>query len=113
RRNHPDVCDIHLTLGGVCRYHAVVQIDKKNDGEAKNIIMATLGVHYDIKNVVVVDKDVDIHNPSEVEWALATRFQADKDLVVVADVQGSRLDPSSQNGVSTKTGFDATKPLSA
>ena len=39
--------------------------------------------HYDVKHVIVVDEDVDIHNPAEVEWAVATRFQADRDLVVV------------------------------
>jgi 2,5-furandicarboxylate decarboxylase 1 len=63
--------------------------------------------------VVVVDEDVDIHNPAEVEWAVATRFQADRDLVVVPESQGSKLDPSTRNGVGAKMGLDATKPLSA
>jgi 2,5-furandicarboxylate decarboxylase 1 len=63
--------------------------------------------------VIVVDDDVDIHNPAEVEWAVATRFQADRDLLVVTESQGSRLDPSTRNGVGAKVGLDATKPLAA
>ena len=62
---------------------------------------------------MVVDPDVDIHNPQEVEWAVATRFQADRDLLVVAGAQGSKLDPSTQDGVGAKMGLDATIPLSA
>jgi 2,5-furandicarboxylate decarboxylase 1 len=56
---------------------------------------------------------VNIGDPDEIEWAIATRFQADKDLVVVADAQGSKLDPSSRNGISAKMGLDATTPLEA
>jgi 2,5-furandicarboxylate decarboxylase 1 len=63
--------------------------------------------------VIVVDEDVDIHNSTEVEWAVATRFQADRDLVVVGEAQGSKLDPSTRDGVGAKMGLDATKPLSA
>jgi 2,5-furandicarboxylate decarboxylase 1 len=59
------------------------------------------------------DDDVDIHNPTEVEWAVATRFQADRDLLVVSESQGSKLDPSTRDGVGSKMGLDATKPLSA
>ena len=78
----------------------------------KNIIMGAFAGHYDIKQVVVVDMDVDIDEPSEIEWAIATRFQADRDLLVVSGAQGSKLDPSSCDGVSAKMGIDATKPLS-
>ena len=63
--------------------------------------------------MVVVDSDVDIHNPTEVEWAVATRFQADRDLVLVHESQGSKLDPSTRDGVGSKMGFDATVPLAA
>jgi 2,5-furandicarboxylate decarboxylase 1 len=107
------VKDVHLSPGGVCRYHLYVQIEKRNDGEAKNVILAALGAHYDIKHVVVVDSDVDIHNPQEVEWAIATRFQADRDVVIVSDSQGSRLDPSARDGVGAKAGFDATIPVNS
>jgi 2,5-furandicarboxylate decarboxylase 1 len=113
QRSFPDVLDARLTRGGTCRYHLVVKIDKKSNGEPKNIIMGAFGGHYDLKQVVVVDQDVNIDDPHEIEWAIATRFQADRDLVVVSGAQGSKLDPSSDGGISAKMGIDATKPVEA
>jgi 2,5-furandicarboxylate decarboxylase 1 len=112
RRSFPNVRDVHLSLGGVCRYHLYVQIAKRQEGEAKNIMLGAFAGHYDVKQVIVVDEDVDIHNPAEVEWAVATRFQADRDLVIIQESQGSKLDPSTRDGVGAKMGLDATKPLS-
>jgi 2,5-furandicarboxylate decarboxylase 1 len=111
QRSFPSVRDVRLTRGGTCRYHLAVKIDKKSQGEPKNVIMGAFGGHYDIKQVVVVDMDVNIDDETEIEWAVATRFQADRDLVIVAGAQGSKLDPSSDNGISAKMGIDATKPL--
>jgi 2,5-furandicarboxylate decarboxylase 1 len=113
QRSFPSVRDVRLTRGGTCRYHLAVKIDKKSPGEPKNIIMGAFGGHYDIKQVVVVDMDVNIDDETEIEWAVATRFQADRDLVIVSGAQGSKLDPSSDNGISAKMGIDATKPLSS
>src|SRR5579872_5935435 len=112
QRSFPSVRDVRLTRGGTCRYHLAVKIDKKSQGEPKNVIMGAFGGHYDIKQVVVVDMDVNIDDEREIEWAVATRFQADRDLVVVSGAQGSKLDPSSDDGISAKMGLDATKPLS-
>jgi 2,5-furandicarboxylate decarboxylase 1 len=113
QRSLPCVRDVHLSRGGVMRYHLYVKIKKQSDGEAKNVICAAFGAHYDVKHVIVVDEDINIHDSTEVEWAVATRAQADRDIVVVADAQGSRLDPSANNGVSAKMGIDATIPLAA
>jgi 2,5-furandicarboxylate decarboxylase 1 len=113
QRSFPTVLDARLTRGGTCRYHLVVKIDKKSNGEPKNIIMGAFGGHYDLKQVVIVDRDVNIDDPHEIEWAIATRFQADRDLVVVSGAQGSKLDPSSEGGISAKMGIDATKPVEA
>ncbi|MGC5615383.1 UbiD family decarboxylase [Georgenia sp. Z1491] len=113
RRTFPCVKDVHLSLGGVARYHLYVQVDQAQPGEAKNVILGALATHYDIKHVTVVDTDVDVHDPREVEWAVATRFQADRDLVVVGPSQGSKLDPSTTEGVGAKLGFDATVPAGA
>jgi 2,5-furandicarboxylate decarboxylase 1 len=113
RRSFPSVRDLHLSRGGTCRYHLAVQIAKGSEGEARNVILGALAVHYDVKHVVVVDPDVDVHDPAEVEWAVATRFQADRDLVVVPGAQGSKLDPSTDDGVGAKMGLDATVPLAA
>ncbi|MDQ0341016.1 2,5-furandicarboxylate decarboxylase 1 [Caldalkalibacillus uzonensis] len=113
RNTVPTVKNVHLTLGGTCRYHLIVSMQKRNEGEAKNVILAAFAAHYDIKHVTVVDDEVDIFNLEEVEWALATRFQADKDLVIVNGALGSKLDPSTSNGVSSKMGFDCTVPLNS
>src|SRR5499426_1882711 len=113
KRSFPNVLDVHLSHGGVGRYHLYVRIRKRQEGEAKNVMLGAFAGHYDIKHVVVVDDDVDIHDPAEVEWAIATRFQADQDLVIVPNSQGSKLDPSTRDGVGAKMGLDATKPLSA
>lgn len=126
RRSFPGVLDVHLSLGGVGRYHLYVQIKKTHEGLPKNVIAGAFSSHYDVKHVVVVDEDVDVHVPSQVEWAIATRFQAKRGLVVIHDAQGSVLDPSTTvglpidvdgvipshyQGMSSKLGFDATKPL--
>lgn len=113
QRSFSCVRDVHLSLGGTCRYHLYIQLDNPFPGEAKNVILAAFGTHYDIKHVTTVDLDVDVHNPNEVEWAVATRFQAERDLVIVHDSQGSRLDPSTRDGVGSKMGFDATVPQGA
>lgn len=109
----PNTLAVHLTPGGSCRYHAVVQIDKRNEGEAKNAMLAAFSSSHEIKRVVVVDKDVDIFDPVEVEWAIATRFQAGRDCSIITRALGSKLDPSSDDGLSDKMGIDATVPLGA
>lgn len=126
QRSFPNVLDVHLSIGGVARYHLFVKIRKSHEGQPKNIICAAFGAHYDIKQVVVVDDDVEVHDPLQVEWAVATRFQADRDLVVISGAQGSVLDPSTTvgqefgegtappahlQGLSAKMGLDATRPV--
>ena len=126
KRSFPGVLDVHLSLGGVGRYHLFVQIKKTHEGMPKNVIAGAFSSHYDVKHVVVVDEDVDVHDSSQVEWAIATRFQAKQDLVLIHDAQGSVLDPSTTvglpsqadgviplhyQGLSSKMGLDATKPL--
>lgn len=111
RQTVPSVKAVHMSPGGTCRYHAIVSINKRNEGEAKNAILAALANSFDIKHVVVTDEEVDIFNMEEVEWAIATRFQADRDLVVVHEAQSSKLDPSTRDGVGSKMGFDCTIPL--
>lgn len=126
QRSFPNVLDVHLAIGGVGRYHLYVKIRKTHEGQPKNVICAAFGAHYDIKQVIVVDDDVQVHEPQQVEWAVATRFQADRDLVVIHGAQGSVLDPSTTigqdfgdgvappphlQGLSAKMGLDATRPV--
>lgn len=109
----PNVLNVHLAPGGICRYHLYVQMDPQQRGETKNVIMGAFAAHYDIKQVIIVDRDVDIYNSEMVEWAVATRFQADRDLVVIPGAQGSKLDPSADEGFGAKMGLDATVPIDA
>jgi UbiD family decarboxylase len=63
-----------------------------------------------MKRVIVVDNDIDIYDDRQIEWALATRFQADEDLIIIPEARGSTLDSSAKNGVTHKVGIDATYP---
>ena len=106
----PEVHAVRLTEGGCCWLHGVVSITKQKEGDGKNAILAALGAHTSMKLVVVVDDDVDIHDNDALEWAIATRFQADRDLVVVQGARGSSLDPSADE-TTAKMGIDATRPV--
>jgi 2,5-furandicarboxylate decarboxylase 1 len=107
------VKDINVTLGGCAFWHAVISI-KKQPGEAKNALLAALSV-MDLKHVVVVDDDIDVNNPMDVEWAIATRVQGDRDVMIVTNARAKPLDPSLPQGAGvvptgTKVGIDATIP---
>ena len=110
----PSVKAVNLTPGGCGWLHAVIAIEKNVDGDAKNAILAAFSAHPSLKHVVVVDPDIDVYDLEQVEWAIATRFQAGEDLVVIRNVRGSTLDPSAdqETGLTTKVGLDATVPLS-
>ena len=108
--------NVLVTMGGGSWLHGVVQISKKNPDDGKKAIEAAFNGHKSMKHVVIVDDDVDIYNPNAVEWAIATRFQAGKDLVVKLDQPGSSLDPSSKQeegkkALTDKIGVDATIPF--
>ncbi len=106
------VKDINVTLGGCAFWHAVISI-KKQAGEGKNALLAALSV-MDLKHVVVVDDDIDVFDPTDVEWAIATRVQGDRDIMIVTEARGKPLDPSlapRPPGVvptTAKVGIDAT-----
>jgi UbiD family decarboxylase len=106
----PAVRGVRLTEGGCCWLHAVVSIRQQKAGDAKNAILAAFAGHASLKQVVVVDEDVDPFDDRAVEWAVATRFQGDRDLVVVEGARGSSLDPSA-GSTTAKLGIDATMPV--
>ena len=88
---------------------AVIQIDRDNPGQPKNLAMAALTAHINIRNVVVVDRDVDVSQPSELLWALTNRVDWREDMFLVNNAQGHEMDPvADQRGVSFKLGIDAT-----
>lgn len=88
---------------------AVIRIDRDNPGTPKNLALAALSAHINVRNVIVVDRDVDIHEPSEIQWALTNRVHWTDDVFVVPGAQGHEMDPvADQRGVGTKVGIDAT-----
>jgi 2,5-furandicarboxylate decarboxylase 1 len=107
--------NVLVTMGGGSWLHGIVQIEKKDPSDPKKAIEAAFNGHKSMKHVVIVDEDVDIYSPNAIEWAIATRFQGDKDLVIKPDQSGSSLDPSGKHEtgkktLTTKIGVDATIP---
>lgn len=107
--------NVLVTMGGGSWLHGIVQIEKKDPGDPKKAIEAAFNGHKSMKHVVIVDEDVDIYSPNAIEWAIATRFQGNKDLVIKPDQPGSSLDPSGEHEagkktLTTKIGVDATIP---
>jgi len=105
--------DVNVSPGGSSWLHTIVKINKQSPDDGMKAIQAAFEGHSSCKHVFVVDKDIDIYNPLEVEWAMATRFQGDEDMLVKERERGSSLDPSAELGthLTTKIGFDLTKPL--
>jgi 2,5-furandicarboxylate decarboxylase 1 len=107
--------DVYITPGGCSWLHAVVQIRKKNPDDGKKAIQAAFQGHKSLKHCVIVDDDINIYDPNDVEWAIATRFQADKNAVILPNQPGSSLDPSGdltegKKARTCKMGLDATIP---
>lgn len=114
KKAYPQTQHVSMTNGGCNWLHAVIQIKKKSESDPKKIIKKTFESHRSLKQVTVVDEDIDPNSAESVEYAMATRFQADKDLVIIKKVRGSSLDPSSdQKKLQTaKMGIDATRSFS-
>jgi 2,5-furandicarboxylate decarboxylase 1 len=109
----PSIAGFHF-LEGTCMLNAAISISKKSEGDVKRALYLALNLNPNMKNVIVVDDDVDIYSITELSWALATRFQPNKDIIIVSDVSGSFIDPSvKENQVTAKIGIDATKPIGA
>jgi UbiD family decarboxylase len=109
----PTTKQVVLTDGGCNWLHAVISIRKRLEGEAKNAILAAFAAHPSLKLAIVVDDDIDVNDPKQVEYAIATRFQADKGLIIISNAKGSSLDPSSdqEHLLTAKLGIDATASL--
>ena len=111
-RTIPNVTGVHVPLSGTSSFTAYVAIRQGRPGEAKQVIPIVLGVDHYLKLVIVVDDDIDVFDESDVMWAVATRMQADRDLVTISGSLGALLDPSAdERGVTAKLGIDATRPF--
>jgi UbiD family decarboxylase len=108
----PNVRAVHVPLSGTSSFTAYVSIKQGRPGEAKHVIPIALGVDHYLKLVIVVDDDIDVFDEADVMWAVATRMQPDRDLVVISGSLGALLDPSAdERGVTAKLGIDATRPF--
>ena len=108
--------DVYITPGGCSWLHAVVQIEKVNADDGKKAIAAAFKGHGSLKHCVIVDEDINIYDPQDVEWAIATRLQADKNTIILSNQPGSSLDPSGdlsegKKATTAKAGLDATAPM--
>ena len=110
-----DVLDVSITPGGSSWLHVAVQIRKQHDDDGLKAIEGAFEGHTSAKHVWIYDEDIDIYDEEEREWAMATRFQGDEDMLIKDKEPGSSLDPSAEPGtkMTTKIGFDATQPLVA
>ena len=105
--------DVSVSEGGCAWLHAIVKIQKQHAADGPTTIEAAFRAHKSLKHCIVVDEDIDIHDSNQVEWAIATRFQADNDLLLKTDQPSSSLDPSAthiegQKSRGSKMGLDAT-----
>ncbi|MBI4483051.1 MAG: UbiD family decarboxylase [Acidobacteria bacterium] len=106
----PGTRAVHMPVSGCCRFHCYIALDKRTEGEVRNAIFSAFAADLYLKLVVVVDSDVDVYNEREVLWAVANRVQADRDIIVIPNCQGSEIDPSAKKGgITTKMAVDATK----
>lgn len=112
RQAVPRVKNVRLTEGGCCWLNGVVSIKQNKDGDGINAAMAAFTGHPSMKQVIVVDEDIDIFDDRQVEWAVATRMQADR-IVMIPRAAGSSLDPSAHGKTTWKVAYDATLPIDA
>lgn len=112
RKITPEVRAINVTPGGATRHHVVVSIKKRHPSEARNLGLALLAANLGAKLVTVVDEDIDVFDPLQVEWAMNTRVQPDRDVIVLPNLYSPTLDPSAPAArTSAKMTIDATMPL--
>jgi len=106
----PALKAVYLPPGGCGFYKAVIQLDKSREGIQDEAIRETFKAFPSLQWVVAVDKDVNIYDPVDVDWAITTRFNAKKGFITLPDQPGHILNPMVEEGLVTKIGVDATAP---
>jgi 2,5-furandicarboxylate decarboxylase 1 len=113
----PTVTAVNLPVSASARLHVYISMKKRTDGEPHIAAFAALASNFMVKHVFIVDDDIDVFNEQEVLWAFATRFQADKDMVIIPNSAGTRLNPvtygyrrDEKGALETKLIFDCTRP---
>ena len=106
--------DVDMSAGGLHRFTAVIQVQKtlpQHDGLQRNAILAAFGTLKDLDLIIAVDEDIDIRDPNDVEYALAMRFDASRDIITIPGARGHEMVRAGKNGIRTKLGLDATVPF--
>jgi 2,5-furandicarboxylate decarboxylase 1 len=111
QRQVPGVKDVFFSHGGCGFYHCVVALRPVRAGWSKQAIMATFAAFPPLKMVTVVDDDVDIRSPMDVEWAMTTRLDPRTGVITIPECFGHGLNPSFPDYRGTKIGFDCTRPI--
>lgn len=109
----PTVRAVAMPEGGLCRFHAVVAFKQRTEGEGKLAILAAMANQDMLKYVVAVDEDIDPTDATEVQWAMATRMRADRDVFIIPGVKSNPVDPTAEGRTVAKMGVDATLDLDA
>ncbi len=108
----PTVKAVHFAVSGACRFNCYISVDKKVEGETKQAALMAMAQCDFVKNVIVVDADVDPFNEQQVMWAVATRVQPAEDVDIIRNIKGNTLDPSLTHDIrGSKMIIDATKPV--
>jgi 2,5-furandicarboxylate decarboxylase 1 len=110
----PIVQDVEMTAGGLHRFHIVIQVRKdrpQDEGLQRNAMLAAFAALKDLDQAIVVDHDIDIQDPLDVEYALATRMEASRDLILIPGARGHEYVRVSDGGIRTKLAIDATVPF--
>jgi len=110
----PIIHDAEMTAGGLHRFIAVLSVKKtspQQEGLQRNAILAAFATLKDLDIVIAVDDDIDIRDPVDVEYALATRMEASRDVFVIPDARGHEYVRAGNNGIVSKLGIDATVPF--
>lgn len=110
----PIIQDVEVTAGGLHRFHAVLQVRKtspQQEGMQRNLILAAFGTLKDLDLIIAVDEDIDIKDAHDVEYALAMRMEASKDVFIIPGARTHEYVRKSNNGIRAKMGIDATVPV--
>ena len=113
RKTVPGTLRVLMSEGGSCRFHALIAIKKRTEGEGKSAAFAAFASQDLLKRIIVVDDDIDLNDPYEVEWAMATRCDFERDIFIVPGAKSNNADPVAVNHTVAKMGIDATKLLDA
>ena len=107
----PSLVNVYIPLSGTCRFHAYLQLENPWRGDAREAIMSALTVDFRLKHAFVFDTDIDIFDERQVLFAIATRSQWDRDVMIFPNVKNSIIDPSATYDTGAKGGIDCTKPV--